>query len=133
MTENKAQDVEDLNIKTESNFMKWLKRVAYVVTILTTLSGGVLGILSYIREVKDPKAELGYTEHSQMLKENSENIRENRAEIRFIYKTLLSDKNKSNEPEPPGKIEDRAKKLPKAPIQRPRKWDKLPIQQNTGD
>jgi hypothetical protein len=43
--------------------MKWLKRIAYIVTILATLSGGILGILSFIREVKDPKAEAGYSEH----------------------------------------------------------------------
>lgn len=90
MSKTKAQDVEELDIKIESDFMKWLKRIAYIVTILATLSGGILGILSFVREVKDPRAQAGHTEHSQMLKENSQNIRENRNEIRFLYKAIIS-------------------------------------------
>jgi hypothetical protein len=136
MSKNTAKDLEDLDVKTESSFMKWLKRVAYVVTILTTLSGGILGILSYLREVKDPRAQAGYDVHSRMLKENSENIRENRSEIRFIYKAMIAkevaDKSEDKTNKPP-KIEDRAKKLPDAPIQRPLDWKKLPVEQRAGD
>lgn len=129
-TKIKAQDLEDLDVKVESKFMKWLKRIAYVVTILTTLSGGVLGTISFIREVKDPRAQSGYEENSKMVKENSQNIRENREEIRFIYKTIIGMKNK--EVEPP-KVEDRVKKLPDTPIQRPLDWQKLPISKKAGD
>lgn len=139
MPKNDAKELEDLDIKTDSKFMKWLKRIAYVVTILTTLSGGVLGIASYIREVKDPRAQAGYDIHSRMLKENSENIRENREEIRFIYKALLAkelaDKpdKPADKPAKPPRVEDRAKRLPDTPIQKPLDWKKLPVEQKAGD
>lgn len=110
-----AEKLDKLDVKPDTNFMKWLKRIAYITTILTTISGGTLGILSYIREVKDPRAQSGYDEHSRMLKENSENIRENREEIRFIYRTLVSGNT------------GRAVRLPRAPVQRPLDWKQLPL------
>jgi hypothetical protein len=118
-----AQDLEGLDVKVESKFMKWLKRIAYIVTIATTISGGVLGVLSYIREVKDPKAEAGYEALSIMLKESSIDIRENREEIRHIYRAIVN--MKSGQPVP--EAEDKARILPKTPIQKPLDWTKLKI------
>jgi len=123
MAKNTAQNLEDLDVKVESALMKWLKRIAYIVTIATTLSGGVLGVVSFVRDVKDPKAQAGYTEHSQMLKENSQNIRENREEIRYLYKAII-DVNRGEKPE----VGERKEKLPEAPVQKPKKWNDLPIQ-----
>lgn len=125
MSKNKAYDIEKLDIKVESGFMLWLKRIAYVVTIITTLSGGVLGILSYIREVRDPRAQAGYDMHSQMLKENSENIRQNREEIRFIYRAMIKDKFLNNHKRVDG--------LKDTPIQKPLNWRKLPIDKGAGN
>jgi len=124
MTNNKADDLEKIDIKTTSKFMIWMKRVAYITTIFTTLSGGVLGIVSFVREVKDPRAQAGYDNHSKMLIENSRNIRENRNEIRFIYRTLVS-KDKFEKPSAPPKVKDRFKQLPDTPIQKPLDWKKL--------
>jgi hypothetical protein len=125
----KIQNLEDLNIKVESDFMKWVKRIAYLVTILTTLSGGILGILSYLREVKDPKAQMGYSVHSQMLKENSENIRQNREEIQFIYRSIIAMKSG----EWMVRTHKRADNLKDTPIQKPMDWKKLPIDKGSGD
>lgn len=118
---SKIKTLEKLDVPTESNFMLWVKRIAYIVTIITTLSGGVLGFLSYLREIRDPKAQAGYSEHSKMLKENSENIRENRSEIRYIYRSMIEAKNNPD-------VVIRDKEIPDTPIQRPMDWNKLPIQ-----
>jgi len=120
----KAQDVEDLDVKDKSLFMTWLKKIAYIITILTTLSGGIMGVYSFVREVKDPKAQSGYAEHSKMLEENSRNIKENREEIRFLYRQLVRSSLRNG----PSNFENREKKLNDIPIQRPRNWDKLSIQ-----
>jgi hypothetical protein len=74
-----------------------------------------------VREVKDPKAQAGYTEHSKMLQENSLNIRENREEIRFLYKAILK-------PSHDGEVKERKDRLPETPVQKPKAWDKLPQQ-----
>jgi hypothetical protein len=135
MSKNSALDLEDLDIKPETDFMKWLKRIAYIVTILVTLSGGVLGVISFVREVKDPKAQAGYEEHSKVLDTCVKDVRENREEIRYLYRALLDvKKNKSNSgsgivgrpaPAPAPGLEHRMKALPKVPEQRIKKWDKL--------
>ena len=131
-----AIDLEDLDIKPESDFMKWLKRIAYIVTILVTLSGGVLGVISFVRDVKDPKAQAGYEEHSKVIDTCVKDVRENREEIRYLYRALLDVKKNGSDkssggivgrpaPAPAPGLEHRMKALPKVPEQRIKKWHKL--------
>jgi len=124
---NKITNLQKLDVPVESEFMKWLKRIAYIVTILTTLSGGILGFISFLREVRDPKAQAGYSEHSKMLEETSKNVRENREEIRFIYRSLVN--LKENGIRLDNTVKLRESVLHDPPIQRPKKWKDLPIQQ----
>ena len=113
---NIAEKLEDLDLKDDSKFMKWIKRIAYVVTIVTTLSGGVLGVIAFFRDAKDPRAQFGYTEHSSVLEELGKNVKENRDEILDIYKTLANKKMISK---------NRNRKINGVVVRKPKKWDKL--------
>ena len=46
-----------------------LKKISMVVAIITPIVGGILGVLSFIRDAKDPRAQAGYVAHSSDIEE----------------------------------------------------------------
>jgi len=105
--------------KEQSKFFKTLKRVGLVATVISAITGAILGLWTVFTTFSDPKAKAGYEEHSKMIEENSKFVKENREEIKFLIRTLVASK-----VAPP----TRERKIKDTPIQRPRQWRDLPVQ-----
>lgn len=122
-----VENLEKIDVATPGKFMLWLKRIAYIVTIITTISGGVLGVFSFLKEHKDPTVKAGYIEHSSVLKSHAVDIRDNRQEIARLYRYLLaaSETSGSYSTGPTNDVEKKLKDLESYKSKQPRAWDQI--------
>lgn len=95
--------------------LKLLKYLGITGTAVSALVGAVMATMTLYDTVK---AKAGYKELSEIVEETTDTAARNREEIRFLYKTLLTQR---TEP----RVRSKFRTLPKAKQRKPKAWDQL--------
>lgn len=117
----------------------FIVRCKGVAIVLAALSGLILGILNWFKEVRDPRAKVGYQELAKQvenlsldLKKTADTFKQQGEEIATVQNWIIYERDRRGTPLSAAviKIQKQTKVRPKSappPVRTPKRWENLRV------